>query len=282
MSESSDQPTRPHEPSAAASQTDQAPGGQPLAPRSDAPAARTSGLDLQRVAIGAVAALLVLVVAGLAFGASRLPLLEAAAEREQRVDHGRRDVRGFGPQDLRGGSKRDVRGPAARRPGPRGDIRAAPDHRSFALREITISAIAGSELTLTTEDGWTRTISVTDATTMTRAGAAITLADLKLRDRIRFRQERNDDGSFTMTAIAVILPHVAGEVTAATGDTSTIERRDGSMATIHVGSGTTYHVRGIADATLSDVSVGMLIVAAGTQNADGSLEAVAVSAATRH
>ena len=51
--------------------------------------------------------------------------------------------------------------------------------------------------------------------------------------------------------------------------------------TIHVGSDTKYQVRGVQNATLADISVGMLIVAQGTQNTDGSLQAVAIDAAAR-
>jgi hypothetical protein len=46
--------------------------------------------------------------------------------------------------------------------------------------------------------------------------------------------------------------------------------------TIHVGATTTYLVRGVENATLADISVGMVVLAQGTQSADGTLEALAV------
>lgn len=243
---------------------------------------RPAGLDPRRVAIGAGAALLVLAVAALAFGASRLAAPGVPDARYHQVDtgwHGSRPE--LGPPDARGDKGRELRGARDFRDRLRDLRRQDQGARLLGLRHVTISAMDGSNVTLATDDGWTRTITVTDATTITRAGATITLADLKVGDEVRFRQTRNDDGSYTVTAIAVILPSVAGRVTATTGDTITVQLRSGTTTTVHVGSSTTYRVRGTASATLSDISVGMLIVAQGTENPDGSLEAVAVYAAAK-
>ena len=94
----------------------------------------------------------------------------------------------------------------------------------------------------------------------------------------RFRQTLEDDGTWTIDAIAVILPHVGGEVTAIDGSTITVEGRDGTTSTITVNGDTTYQVNG-DDATLADVEVGMVLIAEGTENADGSLTATEVKAA---
>jgi hypothetical protein len=237
--------------------------------------------------------------------------------------------------------------------GRRGALGDREGLRGFG--QITITAINGSNISLRTEDGWTRTISVTSSTTITRAGQKIALGDLKVGDTIRFGQTRNADGSFSITQIAVVLPRVAGtvtavsasgftvskrdgtswtvtvsssttysvgrinprsgsladvkvgsevvalgaqesgntldaitvrvglatvagQVTAKTGNTITVRRLDGTSATIHVGSGTTYRVRGTANAGLANVTVGMGILAEGTQRADGSLDATSVAA----
>jgi hypothetical protein len=141
---------------------------------------------------------------------------------------------------------------------------------------ITITAISGSSVSLATADGWTRTITVTDSTTVTKGGATAKLSDLKVGDQVRLGQTRADDGTYTVTSINVILPAVGGEVTAKTSDTITITRRDGTTSTIHVGSGTTYRVGGVDNATLSDIKVGDRIVAQGTERADGSLDALSV------
>ena len=145
-------------------------------------------------------------------------------------------------------------------------------------RAITITSIAGSDLSLKTDDGWTRTIAVTSSTTITKAGATITASDLAVGDEIRFAETKATDGTYSITRIVVVVPHLGGEVTAKTSDTITVTRRDGTTATIHVGSSTTFTVRGVTTATLADVAVGMRLQAEGTLNSDGSLDASRVMA----
>lgn len=143
---------------------------------------------------------------------------------------------------------------------------------------ITITAIDGDQLSLETEDGWTRTITVTDATTISEAGQAVDLADLEVGDEIRFRQTRADDGSFQIDAIAVLAPTVGGTVSAVGTDSITVTTRDGATQTIHVGADTVFRVRGVEDAGLADITVDMKVIAAGTLRADGSLDAGIVQA----
>jgi hypothetical protein len=143
------------------------------------------------------------------------------------------------------------------------------------FHDITISAISDSSISLKTDDGWTRTITVTSTTTITKGGATITVGDLAVGDQIRFVQERASDGTYTVTAIVVVLPTIAGEVTAIDGNTLTVTQRGGTTATIHVDADTTYRVNGAAG-SLSDIKVGSVVVAEGTQRADGSLDAAAI------
>jgi hypothetical protein len=142
---------------------------------------------------------------------------------------------------------------------------------------ITITSINGSDLALKTDDGWTRTVAVTAATTITKAGAAITVADLAVGDEIRFAQTKATDGTYSITKVVVVMPSLSGQVTAKTSDTISITRRDGTTATIHVNGSTTYTVEGVASATLADIAVGMHIRAEGTDNSDGSLDASIVA-----
>lgn len=142
---------------------------------------------------------------------------------------------------------------------------------------ITVTAISGSSISLATEDGWTRTITVDADTEFTKGGDAITLADLAVGDQVGFRQTLEDDGTWTIDSIAVILPHVGGEVTAVSGSTITVDQRDGTSATITVNAATDYQVNG-EDAALADIEVGMFLVAQGTENADGSITASDVRA----
>ena len=127
---------------------------------------------------------------------------------------------------------------------------------------ITITAVDGSNVSLKTEDGWTRTIEVTGDTTITKGGATISVGGLKVGDAIRFAQRRNQDGSFTITAVNVIVPQRAGTVTDLTSDGFTIEGRAGIMTTVTVSGDTTYSIAG-GSATKSDVVVGATVVVAG-------------------
>jgi hypothetical protein len=144
---------------------------------------------------------------------------------------------------------------------------------------VEITAIDGSSVSLKTVDGWTRTIQVTSTTQITKGGDTIELSDLAVGDTIRFRQQRNADGSFSVTRIDVVLPSVAGIVTAKTGSTITLRQSDGSSVTVHVNGSTQFRVQGVTGAAkLSDVAVGMGLVANGEKNADGSLNASRVLA----
>ena len=141
--------------------------------------------------------------------------------------------------------------------------------------DIKVTAVSGSSVSLATDDGWTRTITVTGTTTITKGGAAATLADLAVGDSVRLSQTRNADGTYTIKAIAIVLPQVAGTVTAVGTDTITITLRDGTSQTIRTNGSTAYHLEQ-ADGKRSDVSVGSAIVATGEKAADGSLTASSV------
>jgi hypothetical protein len=149
------------------------------------------------------------------------------------------------------------------------------DGRGF--RDITIAAISGSNLSLKTADGWTRTITPTSTTTITKAGATITVSDLEVGDQIAFSQTKQTDGTYTIDAIRVILPSVGGQVSAVGSSTITVTQRDGTSATIHVDSATTYQVEGVTTAKLSDIKVGNFVMAQGTLRTDGSLDASTVA-----
>jgi len=141
---------------------------------------------------------------------------------------------------------------------------------------ITITSISGANVSLETEDGWTRTIAITSATTITKDGETIAASDLAVGDEIRFRQSRASDGTFTITAIDVVQPRVGGTVTSVTADSITVTGRDGASHTITTTNSTTYRLGGAA-ASRSDVVVGSKIVATGSAGADDSFTASTVT-----
>ncbi|MBI3750009.1 MAG: hypothetical protein HY262_14370 [Chloroflexi bacterium] len=161
--------------------------------------------------------------------------------------------------------------------GPGTDLRGG---FRLGFRDITITAIDGSNLSLKTDDGWTRTIAVGSSTTITKGGQTIALGDLAIGDKVVFGETKASDGSYTIDQIRVVLPVVGGQVTAVGTDSITVDQKGGGSATIHVSSSTTYDVNGTTGAKLSDVTVGSFVVAEGTQRSDGSLDASAVHAGT--
>ncbi len=185
------------------------------------------------------------------------------------------------PAEVSGSNLRG--GPGLFPGGPGADFgRGGPgkgDGRGFG--QVSVTAISGSSVSLATEDGWTRTITTTSATTITRGGAAATLADLEVGDEIHFRQTRNVDATYTITAIEIVLPHAAGTVAAVAADTITITLRDGTTQAITT-TGTTAYRTGKAAGARADVKVGTVIVAIGEKAADGSLTATSVDVRLPH
>lgn len=232
-----------------------APQGSP-APRG--PRRNRTASPFVRIGIVTGTAALVLVGAVAAMGASPAPSGSTTTPTTPTAS-GDPNLGGFGPGPGRMGDFGDFGGFG----------------RGFGA--ITITSIDGSNLSLKTEDGWTRTIAVSSDTTITKAGATIAVPDLAVGDEIRFAQTKAADGSFTITRIVVVMPSLGGEVTAKTSDTITVARRDGTTATIHVDSATTYTVDGVAGKTLADIAVGDHVRAEGTSNSDGSLDAATVT-----
>ncbi len=128
--------------------------------------------------------------------------------------------------------------------------------------DITITAINGTNLSLKTTDGWTRTINAAGAT-ITRAGQTISVGDLKVGDTINFRESRQSDGSYKITTIEVVLPTAAGTVSSVGSSSVTITQADGSSKTITLTGSTTYDQAG-QSASKSALVAGARILAEGT------------------
>lgn len=146
------------------------------------------------------------------------------------------------------------------------------------FRTVTITAISGSDVTLGTEDGWRRTIAITDAIDLTKGGQDIALGDLKVGDRVRFAQTRNDDGTYTVTDLAVVVPTVRGTVSDVNASGFKVTTRDGTVWTVTVDGSTVYRY-GTADGSLADVTNGTIAVVAGTSSGDDQLAATGVRVA---
>jgi hypothetical protein len=295
------------------------------------------------VAIVAVAGLVLLISAAVVIAASPSPSSDAGSAPPAASGQSTAPGSPMGPGMRWFGGPGPAMGAGPREGGPVGRFG----------HEITISAIDGSNVSLKTADGWSRTIAISASTTLTKGGQTIAVSDLKVGDTVTFQQTRNSDGTYTVTALQVVVPVVAGsvsavsdsgftlksrdgtswsvsvdsstkytqgsartagsksdvkvgsevvvqgtqgsgntiaalsvavaqprvsgEVTAKTASTITIKKNDGTTQVINVTSGTAYRVAGSSTATLAQITVGMRIVAEGTQNSDGSLTASSVS-----
>lgn len=143
------------------------------------------------------------------------------------------------------------------------------------LPGITITAINGAKISLESANGWSRTIDTTGVTIM-RAGATITVGDLKVGDRIAVSETRGSNGSYTVNKLTVVLDQVAGTISKIDATTITVTLNGNKTATVKTDSTTVYRQAGQA-ISRSDLAAGQRVVAAGTTASDGSLLAQAVN-----
>jgi hypothetical protein len=142
------------------------------------------------------------------------------------------------------------------------------------LADIKVTAIDGAKVSLQSANGWSRTID-TAGVALTRAGATITAADLKVGDRVAIGETRGSDGTYTVKKLTVVLDQVAGTVSAIDAGTITLKQFNGKTATVKTDASTAYRR---ADKTIAraDIVVGERLSAVGSTGADGSLAAQAV------
>jgi hypothetical protein len=232
---------------------------------------KLKGPDLFRIGAVVLAAVALIVGAATAIGASPTPTAGGASPAASGAASPPAKENGKGPWKISGGGQQGF-GLGDRGRGFKG---------GFGFGQITITAIDGSRISLKTDDGWTRTISVTATTSITKGGQSIQVAALKVGDQIVLRQIRNTDGSFSIAAIAVVVPRVAGSVTAVSGSGFTIKARDGTTWTVSV-TGSTAFTLGSKAGARSDVKVGADVVVEGNQGTGNTLTALTVHVRLPH
>ena len=146
------------------------------------------------------------------------------------------------------------------------------------LHDITIASIDGANVSLKTDDGWSRTIAITSTTTLKKGSQTIALSDLEAGDQVHFAQTRNGDGTYTVTALAVVVPSIAGTVSDLTSSGFKITARDGSVWTITTDDATVYRF-GSAAGSASDLKDGGLARVHGESAGDNALNATTVQVA---
>jgi Domain of unknown function (DUF5666) len=144
----------------------------------------------------------------------------------------------------------------------------------------TVTEVGSGSFKLTARDGTAWTITTNSSTAYTlgfsSSAKAGSTADLKVGTGVVVQGTSATDSAMTAVTVRIQLPRVGGQVTAKTVDTITVTRRDGSTTTIHVSSTTTYQVVDDPSASLADITVGMIVMAEGTQRADGAIDASTV------
>jgi hypothetical protein len=144
----------------------------------------------------------------------------------------------------------------------------------------TVSAVSAGSVTITQADGSSKTLTLTSATTYTQAGATVSQSALVVGVRISAQGTTDSAGNFTATAVTIPPSVVQGTVASKTATTIVVTTTAGKTVTVNVSASTKYWVRGVSSPTLADVAVGYRIAAEGTLNADGSLTATIVEAAS--
>ena len=143
----------------------------------------------------------------------------------------------------------------------------------------TVATVGSGSVTITEFDGSSKTLTLTGSTTYSEAGATVSKTALVAGVKISAQGTVDSAGNFTATAITIAPSSVQGTVASKTTSTIVVTTAAGKTATIDVSSSTKYSVRGVSAPTLADVAVGDRLVAQGTLNADGSLNATTVQAA---
>jgi hypothetical protein len=146
----------------------------------------------------------------------------------------------------------------------------------------TVTKVSGGDITVQDRGGTSQTIHTSGSTTFTRADQSASLSAVTTGEHIAAVGTKNSDGSLNAEAVRIILPGAGGQITQISGSTITVQTRRGTQ-TIHVSSTTKYVsvTRGSngpteSAATLGDLKVGSYIMAEGTKNSDGSLNAEVV------
>jgi hypothetical protein len=146
-------------------------------------------------------------------------------------------------------------------------------------RELTVTGVAADSITATATNRSGATTNVTIKTSAStqyaRLGKTVDRGTITAGTKIAVRGTRNSDGSITATRVSIVVPGLGGTVSAVNGNDITVTGRDNATHVIHTDANTSF-VRGDAASSLSAVTNGERIQAAGTLNSDGSLKAEVV------
>lgn len=132
-----------------------------------------------------------------------------------------------------------------------------------------VTTVGASSLTLTARDGMPQTITVDGNTRYVKGNQPGAFSDIKPGTVVAVEGTANGDGSLTARRIRIVLPRVAGRITAVNGSTLTVTDIWGMAHTVVVLPGATYATPGNPAAAPATPSAGMGIVAQGALESDG-------------
>ncbi len=148
----------------------------------------------------------------------------------------------------------------------------------LALVAPTVTSVAGSVVSLKTDDGWTRDVDTTNVA-ITLDADTLTAADLAVGDKVQVLQVRNANDTYTITGLALVLPEAMGPVGEITDTGFTVTQPDGTKTPVVVTDATRWPTAGFPGApesSLASLKDGDLVHVRGKLAEDGTMTATEV------
>jgi hypothetical protein len=148
-------------------------------------------------------------------------------------------------------------------------------------RTVEVTGVDGTNVTLETDDGWTRTVDTANVA-VTLDSDSLAASDLKPGDRVQVIQVRNANGTYTITGLALVLPEATGTVSEVTDAGFTITEPDGTETPVVVTDATRWPASGMPGSPgaptpgLGALEDGDLVHVRGTLAEDGTMTATEV------
>jgi len=154
-------------------------------------------------------------------------------------------------------------------------------HRA-ALHALRVTAVNGDTINAITRGNLPVTITVGTTTTYKEVGVTTaSLTNVQPGESILVRGKRTATRTIQATVVRILLARDAGVVTAVNGQSLTVTGLNGTSYTVTLGATTAISASG-ATAPQSAITPNTAIVAVGTPNADGSLNATRVVMRAAH
>jgi len=161
--------------------------------------------------------------------------------------------------------------------------RARRNRRLHVARHaLRVTAVNGDTINAITRGGQPVTITVGTTTTYKEVGVtSAALSNVQPGESILVRGKRTATRTIQATVVRILLARDAGVVTAVNGQSLTVTGLNGTSHTVTLGATTAISASG-ATAPQSAITPNTAIVAVGTPNADGSLNATRVVIRAAH